>query len=326
MRKYYFVFFLILIKATIFAQFDGPRTYWALPKNFNVLATHLVKADGNASINNFTFIYPNANISSNLYMLSYTRSQPIFGRTFYSTLVIPAGSISAVFNASVVGAATAFQHGMGDITWTNSMNILGAKGLMIKDYVRHEAPLLIYLRTSIVLPTGRYEPDNLVNIGSNQNKLKIGFPIVKTIGTWVDGKRMTLEVSPSYMFISKNNNFRGMELKQKGVFTIETHITRDITRNAFVSLDYSYIKGGDSDFYDGDSGVKVNTQDGQNAHLVGITVNYNINDNLNLFLTHNQSFASGNKNVSLEGAINKITLAWSFHDFQEKFKSYMESN
>ena len=318
--------FSIALTINLFAQFDGARTYWALPKNFNILSAHLVRANGNASINNFSFINPNATITNNLILLAYTRSQPIFGRTFYSTLILPAGDIIATLNATHVISSTLFQHGLGDIVWSNSINLLGAKGLMIKDFVRHESPTLIYLRTSVSFPTGRYESDNPVNIGSNQFKLRVGCPIVQRIGPLIDGKRMTLEVSPSYILISKNNDYQGQELKQDGLFTLETHLTRDFTTKAFISLDYSYIAGGSSEFIDKETGVTLDTQSGQNAHLMGVTINFNINDHLNLFLTHNQSIHSGNDNLSLEGTVTKLTLAWSFHDFQEKFKNYIDSN
>lgn len=70
----------------------------------------------------------------------------------------------------------------------------------------------------------------------------------------------------------------------------------------------------------------MKTQAGQQAHLIGATLGYKVNDKLNLFLTHNQTFSSGNDDVSLEGTVTKITLSWAFHDFQEKFNGYINSN
>ena len=314
----------------LLGQFDGPRTYWALPKNLNILAAHLVRANGNASINNFTFINPDAAVNSNLFMISYTRSQPLFERTFYSTLILPAGDLTATVNVDPQLPGTPptnlYQHGLGDIVWTNSINVFGAKGLALKDFVRHENPTLIYLRASFSFPTGRYEPENPINLGSNQFKVKLGMPVVQRIGPLVDGKRMSLELTPSYLIIGTNKDFLGMEVEQSGIFTLECHLTRDITRKAFIAVDYSYISGGSSDFINRETGIIEDTQPGQSAHLVGVTLNFNINDYLNLFLTHNQSFGSGGNFVSLEGTITKLTLSWSFHDFQEKMRAFLESN
>ncbi len=325
----------ILLVATLMigradAQIDGPRTYSALPKNLNILSAHFIEAKANASINNLSFITPDATIDNNLYMLTYTRSQPIFGRTFYSTLILPAGNITATLDVDgpgpVSSSNTIFQHGFGDLTWLNTINLIGAEGLMIKDFMKHENPSLLYFQVGITFPIGQYNSEQAVNIGSNQYKLKLGLPFVQRIGPWVDGKRTTLEVFPAYTFISNNDDFQGQEVEQKGLFALESHLTRDITKKSYISLDYSYINGGDAEFFLKETGALVNEQAGQNVHLIGATVGFNINDNLNLTLTHNQTFSSGNDAVSLDGTLTKITLSWSFHDFQDKFKNYIESN
>lgn len=321
---------LALISIKAFAQLDGARTYWALPKNMNILSAHFITGKANASLNNLSFINPSVTVDNNMYMLTYTRSQPLLGRTFYSTLILPAADITTTVNLGPDGPAatssTLFQHGIGDIVWSNTINLIGAEGLMIKDFVRHENPTLVYLQAAATFPVGQYDAAKPVNIGSNQFKLKVGLPVVQRIGPWVDGQRMTFEAFPAYTLIGKNDDFQGQEVEQQGVFTLETHLTRDVTKEAFIALDYSYINGGSSDFISKESGDVLKTQAGQNAHLLGATLGYKINDYMSLFLTHNQTFSSGNDDVSLEGAVTKVTLSWSFHDFQEKFRSYINSN
>ncbi|WP_242157209.1 transporter [Aestuariivivens sediminis] len=330
MKKIILTFVLMVITCNIYAQLDGPRTYWALPKNLNILSAHAINGNANASLNNLTFVNPSIVAENNLYLLTYTRSQPIFGRTFYSTLFLPAGNINATVNIDPQGPAatseTFFQHGLGDIVWSNTINIFGAEGLMIKDFLRHENRTLVYFQSAITFPTGQYEEGNPINIGSNQFKYKFGLPMVQHLGKFVDGQRLSLEVFPSYTLIGDNKDFQNQKVNQKGMFTIESHLTKDITSKAFMSLDYSFMSGGGAEFISNDTGMVMKEQAAQNVHLIGATVNFNINDRLNLFLTHNQTFSSGNDNVSLDGTVTKLTLSWSFHDFQEKFKSFIESN
>lgn len=330
MQRYVLLAVLGLLTLNLSAQFDGARTYWALPKNLNILSAHLVSGEANASLNNMSFINPDVVASNNLYMLTYTRSQPMFGRTFYSTLIVPAGTIRATVNLDPQGPAatseTFFQHGMGDLVWSNTINLIGAKGLMIKDFVRHEASTMVYFQAAVTFPTGQYEEGNPLNIGSNQFKWKFGLPMVQRIGPSVDGQRMSLEVFPAITILGNNSDFQGLEVNQKGFFTLESHLTRDVTTKAFISLDYSYLSGGQTDFIAPDTGMVVREQQAQQVHLLGATLGFNINDRMNLFLTHNQSFSSGSDNVSLDGAVTKLTLSWSFHDFQEKFKQFMDEN
>jgi len=330
MKKIYLVLLLLIITSNLYAQFDGPRTYWALPKNLNILSAHMVNGNVNASLNNVTFINPDVVAENNLYMLTYTRSQPLFGRTFYSTVIIPAGNIKATVNLDPQGpvatSETLFQHGFGDIIWSNTINILGAEGLMIKDFLRHENKTLVYFQTAISFPTGQYEEGNPINIGSNQYKFKLGLPIVQHLGKFVDGQRMSLEVFPSYTILGDNKEFQVQEINQKGMFILESHLTKDITKSAFLSLDYSFMSGGSAEFISKETGTLIKKQDAQNVNLIGATVNLKISDQLNLFLTHNQTFSSGSDNLSLDGSVTKLTLSFSFHDFQEKFNNFIDSN
>lgn len=330
MKKIFVILVFLTFTGNLYAQLDGPRTYWALPKNLNILSAHVINGNANASLNNLTFINPSVVAENNFYLLSYTRSQPIFGRTFYSTLIIPAGSINANINLDPQGPAvtseTIFQHGFGDIVWSNTINLFGAEGLMIKDFLRHENKSLVYFQMALSFPTGEYEENNPINIGSNQYKMKLGLPLVQRFGKLVDGQRMSLEAIPSYIIIGNNKDFQGQEVNQKGIFILETHLTRDITKKAFLSFDYSYISGGHTEFISKETGMLIREQAAQNVHLLGASINLNINDKLNLFLTHNQTFSSGNDSVSLDGTVTKLTLSYSFHDFQEKFNNFLESN
>lgn len=330
MKRIYIIIVILFISVGAYAQLDGPRTYWAAPKNLNILAAHVINGNANASLNNIYFINPNVTVQNNLYMLTYTRSQPVFGRTFYSTLILPAGNINATVNLDPQGpgasSETYFQHGLGDMVWLNTINILGAKGLMIKDYQRHEDKTLVYFQTGITFPTGQYEEGNPINIGGNQFKFKFGFPMVQRFGPIIDGKRISLEVFPSYTILGKNKGFQGQEIDQKGMFILESHLTKDITTKGYLSLDYSYMSGGSSEFISKETGLLIKEQDAQNVNLIGATIGFNVNDRLNLTLTHNQTFSSGNDNISLDGTITKLSLTWTFHDFQEKLKSYLESN
>ncbi|MEO1261739.1 MAG: transporter [Bacteroidota bacterium] len=326
--KYIFTICLfIFLGLDASAQLDGPRVYWDLPKNLNILSAHVITGNANASVNNLNFINPSATIKNNLYMLTYMRSQPILGRTFYSTLFVPTGDITTTIDIDGPGPAssssTLYQHGLGDIMWANTINLIGAPGMGIYDYMRNESPTKVYLQAMATFPTGQYDANDPINIGSNQYKLKVGMPIVQRLSPVINGKRTTLEVFPSYTFISDNDGLQGQEVEQEGMFILESHLTRDITRKGFLSLDYSYMNGGDADFISKETGSVVKTQAGQDVHLIGATVGFSVSDHLNLSLTHNQSFSSGNDITSLDGAVTKLTLSWVFHDFQEQFNNFL---
>ncbi|UTW65412.1 transporter [bacterium SCSIO 12643] len=315
----------------VFGQFDGARVYWALPKNTNIIGVHRIDAKANTILNNLNFVYKSSVIDNSQNILTYTRSQPIFKRTFYATLVIPTASLNTniVVPNKIGGNSTTksiFKHGLGDIRLIGTINIVGAKGLMIKDYIRHEPKSLLYFQLNLSVPTGQYDGNSAVNIGSNQIKLKLGLPFVQRIGKWVDGNKMTLELFPSYQFVSDNKSFLGNEIKQDGIFILEGHLTRDITKKGFLSLDYSYLNGADLSLIASNTNETIYEQGSIVSSIIGMTLGLKINDNINLFLSHSETILFDEQSLSIDGYLTKLTVAWSFHDFQERFKNYIEGN
>ncbi len=313
----YCIFFLISLNSKLFAQLDGARVYWPLPKNTNILAAHLVTGTINATWNNFEFIQPNINIQNNLYMLTYTRVQPVLGKTAYWTIMLPAGQIETNSSLPIPGNIQ-FAKGLADPGISATINILGAPGMMAKEYLRYDLATTVNFGIKATFPLGNYDSDEALNLGSNQYKIKFFMPMVHAFSFWAAGERLALDFTPSATIITKNDDAMGSEVEQDPVFMIESHLSRDITKRAFISLDYSYIFGGAATYTDKASGVTVKESDEFDTHLLGLTINFQVNDHMQLFLTHVQTFNDNNDKITLKGAIVKASLTWSWHDYFEK--------
>ncbi len=313
----------IVAANTAHAQLDGTRAYWTLPKNFNVMAVHSITGTANATWVNLQHIQPTLDIENQLYLLTFTRSQPTFGRSTWYTAALPAGVIKT--NSSLpVATNDPFVHGVGDPSLSVTMNLFGAPGLMLREFVRYDQRTTVSLGMKASLPIGQYDAEEPLNVGSNQFKLRASLPIVHSLGPWVPGSRTTLEVAPSLTWLADNDDSQGNTVEQDPLTAVETHLTRDITRRAFLSLDYSYIRFGSSTARDNTSGTVTQVTDATSAHLLGGTVNFQINDNLSLFLTHMQTFSPEDKPVVLEGALSRVTLAWSWHRVIERRRNLSE--
>ena len=103
--------------------------------------------------------------------------------------------------------------------------------------------------------------------------MRLGLPFMFTLGDWIPGEITTLEVLPSIWFYGDNTDFTrlGLNLEQDPMFTLEAHITRDITTSLFVSLDYFVQRVGDS-FVNGQTWGNANTSDS-----LGLTLGYMLN-------------------------------------------------
>ncbi|MDJ0655717.1 MAG: transporter [Xanthomonadales bacterium] len=313
--------FLVSSPAT--AQLDGPRVYWPLPKNTNIVTGHLIEGTANASWSNWSRIEPDVDIDSSLYLLGYTRVQPILGRTVYWQGLLPSGTVRT---SSLLPEPTSdtFASGIGDLSVGATVNLFGAPEMMAKDWVRHELDWSVNLGLMVSAPTGQYDPEETLNIGSNQWKTRISAPIVKSFGEWVPGKRTTLEIMPAVTLLGDNDSAQGNRIEQDPLYSIEMHLTRDITENAYISLDYTWLDGGEETYTDLATGSFVRESGGISSDLLGVTLQYNINDNMRLFMTHMQALDSDSDSLSLDGSITKITLSWSWHDVLERVQRFKD--
>jgi len=303
------------------AQFDGARTYWPLPKNMSILSTHYVGGTANASWNVWNQIQADVDINSDFLLLGYTRSQPLFGRSIHWQLLLPVGTVQTD-SPLPFSTNDEFVQGVGDPSFGATVNIFGAPALTVKEYIRHEVNFSANISGTVYFPLGQYNETEALNIGSNQWRVRFAAPMVKSIGPWIPGKRTTLEVVPSVMIIGDNDNNLGNRIEQDPTFAIEAHLTRDITRKVFASIDYTWLSGGDQTFTDVTTSMVVRQTDGLGAQTLGATLSYELNDSMRLYLTHLQTINSSADPFDLEGSVTKVSLTYAWHSVLERVKNF----
>lgn len=312
---------LMAMTTPVRAQLDGPRIYWVLPINTNIVAVTGIHGTINAAWSNFQRVEPSIRLNNNLYLLSYSRTLGLFGRSAMITALLPVGSVG--IDASVPPgtiAGSGFVHGIADPSLGGWINLVGGPRQKVKDFIRFENGTTVALRVMGTFPLGQYDSDAQLNMGSNQWKVRVGLPIVQAFGAWVPGQRLTLEVVPSLTVSSDNSEALGQTLSQDPTISVETHLTRDITKGAFLSVDYSYLRLGKATYTDNQSGVVARTSDAVDSHLLGATAGFEVNDNLRLFVTHMQTLSEDISGVDLRGALLKVTLSWSWHSVLERLR------
>ncbi len=136
----------------------------------------------------------------------------------------------------------------------------------------------------VTLPTGRYDNHSLLNMGENRWALRTGVSYVQSLGEWVPGKITTLEILPSAWFYSSNDDFLGNnKLTQDTLYTVEAHLTRDITQRSYISLDYAFQSGGETAING------INQNDEQQADFLGLTLGYQFSESSMLTLRYSST-------------------------------------
>ena len=99
------------------------------------------------------------------------------------------------------------------------------------------------------LPTGAYDPDKLINLGTNRTWMQLGLPAGYTIGkSFFDPRLTTLEVLPSVVVYGDNDDPFGPATVtgQAPLMMLEAHATHNLSKAVWVSLDALWEYGGET--------------------------------------------------------------------------------
>jgi hypothetical protein len=267
MKKTVIAICLATIPNIASATDDGPRMYWNAPVGTNILQAYFWTASGNSLTPENTYVNPNFQTDINIGVLGYNKILDFNGHTAIATAVITAGKASgSLLNHSIKSSS-----GIGDLYLQGVVNLFGAPALQAEAFGTYKQESVLSLLVGLTAPTGDYENNRALNLGMNRWNLRIGLPFMYTIGEWIPGKITTIELLPSIWFYKDNDNSFSQTLSQDPMYTLETHITRDITQQIFVSLDYFIQRTGETSL----DGIKQNNAHTSNS--LGATIGYMLN-------------------------------------------------
>ncbi len=259
---------------------DGPRMYWNGPVGLNFVQLYTMYIEGNNLSTDSQLFDPNFETKMELVSMEYDRYFDISGRTFFFTSVLTAGHVSAKELNQYKQSTT----GMGDLYFQGTINIFGAPALSLSEFYDYKQDSILSFLVGLNVPTGKYDDDRLLNMGQNRWGLRVGLPFVQTLGNWKSGEITTLEILPSAWFYSSNADYiNNTKLTQEPVYTLEAHLTHDLTTRLYSSLDYSIQGGGETSI----SGVKQN--DDYTTDSLGFTLGYQINESSQMIVRYSES-------------------------------------
>jgi hypothetical protein len=265
---------LVVIGATpTFAQVPA-RFYWKTLAGTNAVPLIYMPLNGNANpFDPAHTVVSGASVEAIVAQAGYARTFVLFDRAAMVAVLVPMGRISS--EMSVLGNVVREQaSGFGDPLAELDINVIGKKPIKsLPDLLRYEPGFSLDLLVDVAFPVGEYDSDQPLNLGQNRWYGRVGAPIVWQIGPWVPGKRTTMEFLPSLWLFGSNDDYVGQTLKTDPKFQLEGHLTRDLAKNLWASLDGTWVVGGQASV-DGVEGDELN-----NLGL-GYTLGYHVNDNL----------------------------------------------
>jgi hypothetical protein len=224
---------------------DNARDWQNTPTDLNMVFGYYNRVDTNTPIDT-TLPIDGLSLNADLYLFRYARSFGIDGRNSAIQFIQPYADVSASFDNAQYFSGTKHNGGMGDTQIVFAHNIFGGPALTAKEFASWKPETFLTGALWMTMPTGDYDKDRIINIGSNRWVFKPELGFGTPIGpTW-------LEINTYVSLFGDNEDYHGdSKLEQKPLYAIEGHYSYTINRALWVSLDATYNRGGESKI-DGD--------------------------------------------------------------------------
>ena len=228
---------------------DGPRSFPLMPKDINLLTVYVLSQNGNQLINPGQTI-PDADIDALIGILQYTRTFNLNGHLAAAFVALPYAHIEgSVPLGDPTGTLSANDTGFGGTILGGVIGLVGSPALSGQEFAEHQPGFQLGLVGKVFLPTGSYDPDKVISVGSNRLAGQLVLPITYSIGSsMVDPNLTTFEILPSVTIFEDNTNPSGgaNTTGQDALFTLESHVIRNFTKTVWASFGGIYNYGGET--------------------------------------------------------------------------------
>jgi hypothetical protein len=234
-----FGFLAVTLSCPASAQELAPRSYWPAPKGTQVLVLGYGQQGGDVVIDP-SLPLAGVDVNARLGLIAYQRTLSLLGRTTNFQVDLPYADVSAT--GTVLGeAGRADASGVGDLSATLAINLVGAPSMTRAEFLklRQQPRPILAASIKIVAPTGRYDSDRLVNIGSNRWAVRARLGYIHPLNL-----KWLIEASVGAWLFGDNDKFLGLTLEQEPITAINVSLVRRIRPGFWASLDLNYYLGG----------------------------------------------------------------------------------
>lgn len=227
--------------------------------------------------------------------VNLTRIIDVFGQSGRISLLLPYAQLTGT---GTIGSQSmnASAEGLSDPVVKVSANLYGAPALTLDEFKNYQQDLIIGASLAASIPWGKYNSDQMLNVGANRSVIQPGIGASQAIGPW------RLELAGMATIYTSNNNFLGSNtLSQNPMYSTETHVIYYFLNQAWISADATYYIGGQSYV----NGVPINSS--QENWRFGSTLSYPINKHNSIRLTGSKGVYSRTNN-----SYDAIGVSWQY--------------
>jgi hypothetical protein len=281
------------------------RFYWKTLSGANAVPLIFNSISGNT--NPFDPAHtpvPGATVDGTLALAGYAHTFELLDRAAMVAVLLPMGRLSGELSEAGRTVSSSAR-GFGDPTLELNVNLIGPKAQKnLVDVVRYEPGFSLDVIADLAVPIGEYDDGQALNLGQNRWYGRLGFPVVWQFGSWVPGRRTTLEVLPAVWLFGPNDDYVGTRLETDPLFQVDAHLSRDFTNHFWGSLDGVWYTGGAATIH-GVQGEKLSNLG------IGMTLGYQVNENLGVTFGYKSTIddkAPGD--LQMDGFMVSVVYGW----------------
>ena len=299
-KRLLFVCFTLVVLRTpdqMCAQFTDPHSYDNTPVGTNQLELDYANVRSNASIDT-SLIVAGARFNLNQGTIAYTRYFGFVHRLVWVEAGVPlAGLNGSVSGTSIQGSTT----GTGDSSYVVAALLKGGPALSVAQFADYKPTTTVGMSLTITAPTGQYNPNKILNLGSDRWSFKPEIAVTHPFGP---EQKWGVEAFANSYFFTDNTSYHGREvLRQHALPGLEGHISYSFSDRFWASLDARYSFRG-STFLNG-----VNQNNVQQNFGLGTEVNISLNPRNSLVFEFDKSLVHQN-GPALSGFAVKYNYSW----------------
>jgi len=235
----FFVLMLALAPVVVLAQELSPRAYWPTPVGTRLLISGYSYSSGDVLLDPTIPLY-GVDSRINTAFLGYLQTFSLAGRN--ANLVLEAPYSWGVTRGLLFDTQERADFaGLNDLAATLSINLLGAPAMTREDFqeLRAKPRPIVGISLKLVPPTGYYQDDRFINVGSNRwaGRLQMGaiFPL---------RPRWLLELDAGAWLFGDDDDYIGGRREQDPIYAFEAHLVHRFRPGLWVSLDANWFTGG----------------------------------------------------------------------------------
>jgi hypothetical protein len=234
------VFGIVGCPGLLQAQFTDPRTYSNGPVGLNQLTLGYGYARANASLDP-SLVIQGAKLDLNAGSLDYLRSVSFFRRFAWVEATVPiAGLNGAVTGTPIQGSVI----GTGDSSYMFGTLLKGGPALGPQEFSSYVPTNTFGISLTITAPTGLYDANKILNLGSNRWSFKPEIAFTHPFGP---NHNWEVDSYANAYFYTNNTSYRGREiLRQEPLTGFEGHLSYSFTDSVWASVDARYAFRGDT--------------------------------------------------------------------------------